>query len=326
MAANLCRSGFAVVGLMALAACGGAPATGGSGFEKTGMQLITGPGMDPGSYRSDYSNCERTVGRDSPYFFAECMQEKGYSLRVNNEVTLGPVHPVPVTPPSPAARRAEISFPTGKSHVQVSQEDIACAEAVKYSSDWQPKYIACMNNHGNTIKLADGRVFQAQPIARVSAPTSSTAAVDNSDPRYRTTFDSIIRKDAVGWIANRYDAGSAKNIRSTERNGKAVELRGDYTYNDGKAGWVRIDLRDPTPCLEYWDTEGTCRPLDQSRVALLAAAMAASQKNASRSGPTDDTTDLGSSPEDHCSLGDWSSAMDGSYGPFGGAWLAQGCN
>jgi TPR repeat protein len=99
------------------------------------------------------------------------------------------------------------------------------------------------------------------------------------EKKFTSSLDAIIRQDAAGWIMNRYDAGSVRNIQVTKRKGKAVEMRADYTFNNGQSGWINVDFRKRIPCLEYWDTEGICRPLNISRTSLLAAAMAANQRN-----------------------------------------------
>lgn len=88
-----------------------------------------------------------------------------------------------------------------------------------------------------------------QPAPNYATPsTASSGAGQQPEAQYASTIDAIIRQDAAGWIMNKYNSGSVRNIRVTERNGKMVEIRADYTFNDGfndngvnrnQPGWVR---------------------------------------------------------------------------------------
>lgn len=98
------------------------------------------------------------------------------------------------------------------------------------------------------------------------------------------TIDAVIRVDSNGWLMNRYDRGSVTNERILERSddGRSLIAYGEYTYNSGQPGWIRIRMRGgEVECMEYWDFAGRCRPLGtasygaQLAIGLLAAAASA---------------------------------------------------
>lgn len=76
-----------------------------------------------------------------------------------------------------------------------------------------------------------------------------------------TTLDAVIRLDSNGWIMNRYDAESVFNeqILEMSADGQNGWLYGEYTYNGGNPGWVKVNLKDgDVNCVQFWD-EGGCR-------------------------------------------------------------------
>jgi hypothetical protein len=194
--------------------------------------------------------------------------------------------------------------PPGKDPATIQSDSNLCERlpAIK-SVDFDPRasFGGCMYNLGYQVRLPDGFLLTPPQFASNTAPTQPAQPVPGQSPAsspetganpnrvdgnlYHETLDAIIRKDAAGWIMNKYDAGSVTNIRATQRNGKAVALQGDYTFNGNQTGWVRVDFTKTTPCLEYWDTKGTCRPVDQSRMAILVAA-AKAQRAARLAAPT----------------------------------------
>lgn len=59
---------------------------------------------------------------------------------------------------------------------------------------------------------------------------------------------------------NRFDSGSVGNVEVLgDADGGGISIRGDYTFNGGRAGWVRaVYAKGKIVCLEYWDRQGAC--------------------------------------------------------------------
>lgn len=110
-----------------------------------------------------------------------------------------------------------------------------------------------------------------------------------ADPpaQLRDSVEKILQADARGWVFNRYDASSVRNVRVLERaaDGHSGIVYGEYTYNGGQLGWVKLHIKNgQLDCLEFWDFAGVCRPLGQSpsaaaALAVIAAAVAMTSSN-----------------------------------------------
>ena len=91
-------------------------------------------------------------------------------------------------------------------------------------------------------------------------------------------MDLVVATDAQSWVWNRYDRGSMSNVQILSINGHSGVIYGEYTYNGGNQGWVKVKLTNgELECMEFWDFSGQCRPLGQSPshgvVAGFAQAM-----------------------------------------------------
>jgi hypothetical protein len=72
-----------------------------------------------------------------------------------------------------------------------------------------------------------------------------------------TEIDKVLRKDAAGWLFNKYDANSVHNVVQTTRGDRVTSVRADFTFNQGQPGWVMVNYdKGAVPCLVYWDTPG----------------------------------------------------------------------
>jgi len=133
------------------------------------------------------------------------------------------------------------------------------------------------------------------------------------------------------WLANKYDEGSIANIQAEQHRGRLASLKGDYTYNNGQPGTVRVEFQHRGgACVEYWDTPGVCRPLSVTRQALFAAAMAEAAKHnrtarGSGHGYYRPQTTVSKS-SDNCTMGDYGALASGAAGAIGGLWMADGCH
>ncbi len=116
-------------------------------------------------------------------------------------------------------------------------------------------------------------------------------------PDYGTlvrNMDAIVQSDSRGWYFNRYDVGSMRNVLIIEQNGdlSAGVIHGEYTYNGGSPGWVRVRVADDrVSCVEYHDFAGRCRAggdysYGTQVVAGLAAAAVVAGATGSGASPT----------------------------------------
>ncbi|MEJ0025340.1 MAG: hypothetical protein WDN01_04865 [Rhizomicrobium sp.] len=91
-------------------------------------------------------------------------------------------------------------------------------------------------------------------------------ARDGSE-KLRAALDHLVAVDSQSWMFNRYDVGSMTNVavQQRSRDGGTATLYGEYTYNGGAPGWVRVRLEGgELKCMEFWDFSGICRPIGAS--------------------------------------------------------------
>ena len=117
--------------------------------------------------------------------------------------------------------------------------------------------LASSDGAGSTSSM--GKIGKAPPISAVAY------------------FDSLIAEDAAGWVMNRYDRGSMRNMRvvDTANGGRTKTVYGEYSYNGGRNGWVKARfVGTRLECLEFWDFAGQCRPLGHSPSHELSLGLA----------------------------------------------------
>ncbi|OLF71816.1 hypothetical protein AWH62_11820 [Maricaulis sp. W15] len=112
---------------------------------------------------------------------------------------------------------------------------------------------------------------QVKPGQNQTAGTSQTAANDGA--QVAQLLNDVVARDSRSWLFNRYDNGSMRNARilsHTPNSGDAV-IQGDYTYNGGRGGWVRVTFtNNQVRCVTYHDFPGTCRPVGAANPAIRA--------------------------------------------------------
>jgi hypothetical protein len=83
-------------------------------------------------------------------------------------------------------------------------------------------------------------------------------------PALARQIDSLIATDSLGWYANVYDRGSVRDVTVIERmlDSSNYVARANYTYNNGKPGWVKVRFINETfGCIEFFDSGGYCNAL-----------------------------------------------------------------
>lgn len=87
-------------------------------------------------------------------------------------------------------------------------------------------------------------------------------------------LDDLVRIDARSWIANRYKPKSMRNVRviDSSHNGRVLTVKGDYTYNRNRYGWVKVKYVDGNfHCISYHDNS-SCRELGNNTTRQFMAA------------------------------------------------------
>ena len=111
--------------------------------------------------------------------------------------------------------------------------------------------------------------------------TAAPAPVPSGDSlKYSRILDRLVAQDSRSCAVNQYDQGSMTNASVKQStNGKATRVKGFYTYNGGKSGWVEAELiNGRLSCLHYWDRTD-CSQLGQGLGTQLEAAAAEAERN-----------------------------------------------
>jgi hypothetical protein len=155
------------------------------------------------------------------------------------------------------------------------------SELQKYPGDLAQKLHASGENFNREVhderirrdKIVAERVRQIRE-EHSDKPKDAEIQVDRE-----TEIDKLLKKDAAGWLFNKYDADSVHNVNVSTEGGRVTSVRADYTFNRGQPGWVRVDYnKGAVPCLLYWDTPGECRPVNLTRQQWLAQQEAAANR------------------------------------------------
>lgn len=86
-------------------------------------------------------------------------------------------------------------------------------------------------------------------------------------------MDAVVQLDSRGWWANRYDVGSMHNV-SVRSESNYSTAYGDYTYNGGVPGWVRMRyVGEQISCIEFHDFAGNCRPVGENPARQMVGAL-----------------------------------------------------
>jgi hypothetical protein len=145
---------------------------------------------------------------------------------------------------------------------------------------------------GSALLMPATTAGPSQAYASASQGAVSAPAPPETDD-LAAIIDKVIKADSSGWIFNRYDRGSVTNAEFMEQSedGQSGVVYGEYTYNGGSPGWVKIVMKDGyADCMEYWDFRGQCRPFgtasygSQLAMGMIVGAMTAQPSSGSESG------------------------------------------
>lgn len=119
----------------------------------------------------------------------------------------------------------------------------------------------------NMVRFAEGepplRLASGATLASLRSRGAPEAEFRDSD--YQRLIDELVAENAMGWMINRYIAGSASQVSVTDRDsaGRPIQIRASYLYNgfEGQSrGGVTLIFRDGLPeCLYFADAPQNCR-------------------------------------------------------------------
>ena len=108
-------------------------------------------------------------------------------------------------------------------------------------------------------------------------PGTAQRALESSPEqmaKWTKLMDDLVTLDARGWVFNRYNRGSVRNVEIVEESndGRQLVAYADYLFNGSRKGHVRVLLVDGNlSCMKYWDSP-SCRPVGRSHSQAFAAA------------------------------------------------------
>jgi hypothetical protein len=161
-------------------------------------------------------------------------------------------------------------------------------------------FVECMEQRGNRVELF-GSGGIPMNVASLPSPPSPPMLPSAPQQRYQQTttpeipvpapsaesvkfsrvLDRLVSEDSRSWAVNTYDHGSMNNAQVEQwANGKPILIKGYYTYDNGKPGWVEAKLvNGRLSCVSYWDFPENCRQLGQGLGTQLEAAEAEEERN-----------------------------------------------
>ena len=83
------------------------------------------------------------------------------------------------------------------------------------------------------------RVQEAQAQREAAAEARRIAALPRASATHARLLAAAIEQDSQSWALDRYVRGSLNNVRIWGSGGGETVVRGDFTYVDGRQGWIR---------------------------------------------------------------------------------------
>ena len=110
------------------------------------------------------------------------------------------------------------------------------------------------------IAAAEQQRIAAERARKEQAEAARLAALPRANATQTKLLADAIGQDSQSWSFNRYDVGSLTNVRIDNASG-ITQVRGDYTYNGGRRGWISGRLANgKVGCVVYHDTT-SCEPV-----------------------------------------------------------------
>lgn len=117
------------------------------------------------------------------------------------------------------------------------------------------------------IAAAEQQRIAAERARKEQAEAARLAALPRASSAQAALLKDAIWQDSRHWALNRYDEGSLTNIK-IDNASVPPQIRGDYTYNGGRSGWISGRLSGGRiECIIYHDT-GSCSSVRRNRDGL----------------------------------------------------------
>jgi hypothetical protein len=182
--------------------------------------------------------------------------------------------PPPCELPTRPTGASTIPFPTTdgrQMYMTARQQRILMTNLERASSNWT-EFCAGMEAKTDNSPVAVRRRLPTAPLD--------------------AELEKIVRADSESWLLFQYDFGTVRNSTlEGELDSGTYAIYGEYTYNLGKPGWVRVQFRDAElSCIEFWN-ESQCRPFrsppshDLVRDMLTAATVPRPQSDVAGDAP-----------------------------------------
>ena len=114
------------------------------------------------------------------------------------------------------------------------------------------------------IEVAAPRAAMASSLRPAPTPMPVQPLPTSSMQGLPAVLDNALIRDSRSWMSNHYDIGSVSDTRvlAKAKDGRPAQLAGNYSYNGGMRGWIKVNLSgDTISCIELHDFAGQCRPL-----------------------------------------------------------------
>jgi hypothetical protein len=120
--------------------------------------------------------------------------------------------------------------------------------------------------------------YHEPTTARVSPPPPSQEGLE-----YTRLLDHLVTQDSVSWALNQYTPGSMSDVTVQQSSdGKRKMVKGYYTYNNRKTGWVEAEfVGSHLSCLHYWNRTD-CRKLGEGAGKQIEEAARRQAQEAAR--------------------------------------------
>jgi hypothetical protein len=182
--------------------------------------------------------------------------------------------------------------PPWKNPILQQHDEAACARA---ANNYVRLYVECMQRLGYRPEIV-GQGGAPMSVSQLPQPPAMPSPQQRQQPivaretpppvlseeslKYSRLLDHLVAEDSRSWAMNQYDQGSTRNATvEPSGSGKNIRVKGYYTYNHGKPGWVEAELENgKLSCLHYWDRTD-CRQLGQGLGKQLEAAAAEAERN-----------------------------------------------
>lgn len=173
---------------------------------------------------------------------------------------------------------------------------------------WNSEEIQLKNGMTPELALADIQRKKEAAAQKLAYERAVQARLARKLTPIEARIDAIIREDSQSWLSNRYDIKSVTGAKSIVPSAAAIKgyglpagtvnLRGNFTMNEGRPASVDIILvKGVVNCVKFSD-DSTCRPLGQPQSrGMLNGVMTGMMQDMLAGGGSSAGADGGDTPD-----------------------------